>query len=61
VNGKQIIQKLESAGWQLARIKGSHHMMKKNGKVIPIPIHGSKDIGSGLLSDIERQTGVKLK
>jgi predicted RNA binding protein YcfA (HicA-like mRNA interferase family) len=36
-------------------------MMKKNGKVIPIPVHGSKDIGSGLLSDIERQTGVKLK
>jgi hypothetical protein len=34
---------------------------RKNGKVIPIPVHGAGDIGSHLLSNIERQTGVKLK
>jgi predicted RNA binding protein YcfA (HicA-like mRNA interferase family) len=35
--------------------------MQKNGKVVPIPIHGSEEIGKGLLAEIERQTGVKLK
>jgi predicted RNA binding protein YcfA (HicA-like mRNA interferase family) len=35
--------------------------MEKDGKTIPIPVHGSKEIGKGLLAEIERQTGVKFK
>jgi predicted RNA binding protein YcfA (HicA-like mRNA interferase family) len=35
--------------------------MEKDGKVIPVPVHGSKEIGRGLLAEIERQTGVKFK
>ena len=63
MNGKQIIAKLQAAGWTLARINGSHHMMEKDGmpRSIPVPVHGTKDIGAGLLADIQRQTGVKLK
>ena len=61
MNGKQIIKKLESEGWQISRIRGSHHIMKKDNKVVPVPVHGTKEIGKGLLSAIEKQTGVKLK
>ncbi|MCI5147999.1 MAG: type II toxin-antitoxin system HicA family toxin, partial [Candidatus Electrothrix sp. MAN1_4] len=28
---------------------------------IPVPVHGKKDIGIGLLKAIEKQTGVKLR
>ena len=63
MNGKQIIDKLKAAGWTLARINGSHHIMEKDGmpRGIPVPSHGTKDIGVGLLANIQRQTGVKLK
>ena len=61
MNGSDIIKRLKSAGWNLKRIRGSHHMMEKKGRVIPVPVHGSADIGKGLLAEIERQTGVKLK
>lgn len=63
MNGKQVIAKLKAAGWSLARVEGSHHIMDKAGasRPIPVPVHGTKDIGSGLLADIQRQTGVKLK
>lgn len=63
MNGKQIIAKLKAAGWSLARIEGSHHIMDKAGaqRPVPIPVHGIKDIGTGLLAEIQRQTGVKLK
>ena len=30
-------------------------------RAVPIPVHGTKDIGIGLLKAIEKQTGVKLK
>ena len=63
MNGKQIIAVLKKEGWTLARVEGSHHIMEKEGMIrgVPIPVHGSKDIGIGLLKAIEKQTGVKLK
>lgn len=61
MNGKQIIKKLQAEGWVLDRVNGSHHMMRKDGKTVPVPVHGSKDVGIGLLSKIEKQSGIKLK
>lgn len=60
MNGKEVIRKLESEGWQLRRINGSHYVMGKDGKIAPVPVHGSKDIKKGTLSSIEKKTGVKL-
>ena len=61
MNGKDIISKLKAEGWQLDRINGSHHILVKNGKAVPVPVHGGRDVGAGLVSAIARQTGVKLK
>lgn len=63
MNGKEIIKKLEQAGWKLSRIEGSHHVMEKAGflRPVPVPVHGSQDIGIGLLKKIEKQSGVRLK
>lgn len=63
MNGKQIIAKLKEAGWVLVRVEGSHHIMEKAGELrpVPVPVHGSKDVGTGLLAKIQRQSGVKLK
>ena len=61
MNGKQIIRKLENEGWHIKRVRGSHHIMSKDGRSVPVPVHGSTERGKGLLSAIEKQTGVKLK
>ncbi|MEK6750553.1 MAG: type II toxin-antitoxin system HicA family toxin [Pseudomonadota bacterium] len=61
MTGADIISKLKKAGWTLDRVKGSHHIMVKDGKAVPIPVHGNRDIGAGLVAAIQRQTGVKLK
>lgn len=61
MNGKQVIAKLKAEKWTLNRIRGSHHLMEKDGLTVPVPVHGAADIGKGLLADIQRQTGVKLK
>lgn len=63
MNGKQVIATLKAAGWSLSRIEGSHHIMEKPGmaRAVPVPVHGNKDIGAGLLAAIQRQSGVKLK
>jgi predicted RNA binding protein YcfA (HicA-like mRNA interferase family) len=61
VTGKEVIAKLKAAGWSLDRIHGSHHVFTKNGKAVPVPVHGARDLGVGLLAAIQRQSGVKLK
>lgn len=61
MTGKDVIAKLKAAGWKLARIHGSHHILTKPGKAVPVPVHGHRDIGAGLLAAISRQSGVKLK
>ena len=61
MTGKEVIAKLKAAGWILNRIHGSHHILTKDGQAVPVPVHGVRDIGAGLLAAIGRQTGVKLK
>lgn len=61
MNGKAVIAKLKAAGWSLDRVHGSHHILTKDGKAVPVPVHGARDLGAGLLAAIARQTGIKLK
>lgn len=53
--------KLAAAGWSLNRIHGSHPILTKGERAGPVPVHGARDVGAGLLAAIQRQTGVKLK
>jgi len=61
MNGNEVIRRLKAEGWRQVRVRGSHHLMEKDGKVIPVPVHGAREIGKGLLAEIEQQTGVKFK
>lgn len=61
MTGKEIIKILEQYGWAVLRVNGSHHRMGKGALRTTVPIHGNRDTGKGLLAEIERQTGVKLK
>jgi predicted RNA binding protein YcfA (HicA-like mRNA interferase family) len=49
MNGNEVIRRLKAEGWQQVRVRGSHRLMEKNGKVVPVPVHGSKEIGKGCL------------
>jgi predicted RNA binding protein YcfA (HicA-like mRNA interferase family) len=36
-------------------------ILTKGGHAVPVPVHGSRDLGTGLIAALQRQTGVKLK
>jgi len=61
MTGKEVSARLKAARWILNRIHGSLHILTKAGQAVPVPVHGARDIGAGLLAAIQRQTGVKLK
>jgi len=58
---RDVIKRLESDGWQLARTKGSHqqyHHPTKTGTVT-VAGHPSVDIPPGTLNNILKQAGLK--
>jgi predicted RNA binding protein YcfA (HicA-like mRNA interferase family) len=52
---------VETNGWLLQRIKGSHHIYSKPGerKIISIPVHGNRNLKPGLANRIVRDAGVE--
>lgn len=61
MDGNKVIRILKAEGWQVVRIKGSHRMVSKGSVTFPVPVHRGKDLGIGLLTKIEKLSGVKLK
>jgi predicted RNA binding protein YcfA (HicA-like mRNA interferase family) len=55
-----IIKKLESDGWTLRGVRGSHHVFKHPTKPghISVP-HPKKDLGIGLVQKLFKQAGLK--
>ncbi len=51
--GKEILSILQRNGFEVLRIKGSHHYLKhKDGRATVIPLHSNEDIGIGLFMKI---------
>jgi predicted RNA binding protein YcfA (HicA-like mRNA interferase family) len=61
MNFREVMDRLKAEGWALRRIAGSHHIFEKDGRKVPIPVHGARDLAAGTLAAIQRQTGVSLK
>lgn len=54
-----LIRELRQAGWQLSRVKGSHHVFTHPGRggIVVVP-HPRKALGVGLVSAIRQQAGL---
>ncbi len=50
VSGKRFCSLLESKGWELKRVNGSHHIYAKAGNTarISVPVHGNTPLKIGL-------------
>jgi len=59
VTGKNLLKLLKKENWELDRINGSHHIMKKDEKTLSVPVHGNRDIPLGILNAILKQAGLK--
>ncbi len=57
VTARKLIAALKKLGFEVVRIKGSHHFLRHaDGRTTVVPVHAGDDIGPGLLSKILRAT-----
>ena len=61
-SSREVIQQLEATGWILVRVRGDHHHYKhKNCEDIVTVPHPKRDLSIGVLKNIERVSGLKLR
>jgi predicted RNA binding protein YcfA (HicA-like mRNA interferase family) len=55
--GSDLVRALGQAGFEVVRIKGSHHFLQhRDGRATVVPVHAGETIGPGLMSKILRDT-----
>jgi len=59
MKSRDLLHELVAAGWQIDRIRGSHHVLKhpmRSGLIV-VP-HPKKQLGVGLVAAIRKQAGL---
>lgn len=59
LTGPEVIRALENAGFEVIRIRSSHHSLRhSDGRSTLVPVHSGDTIGPGLLSKILKDCGL---
>ncbi|WP_131786987.1 type II toxin-antitoxin system HicA family toxin [Protofrankia symbiont of Coriaria ruscifolia] len=64
VPGKDVIKALQKAGFELVRIKGSHHRLRNpdpDGHDVTVPVHAERDVPKGTLRQILVDAGLTVE
>lgn len=55
LTGQEVIAALKNAGFEVVRIKGSHHRLRHaDGRVTTVPVHVGETIVPGLMASVLR-------
>ena len=60
MDSKEVLKRLMAQGFVKKYQKGSHIKLEKDNKTVIVPVHGKKDIPTGTLKNIEKQSGIKF-
>ena len=60
ISGKRLCKLLQSRGWILDHISGSHYVYTHPDapRPIPVPVHGNQDLRTGTQRSIMREAGL---
>ena len=52
-------RRIKKSRWKFIKDEGSHYIYEKEGQKVPVPFHGTKEIGEGLRKKIIKEMGLK--
>ena len=62
VRGDRLVRALEKAGFKVARVVGSHHIMRHpDGRGTTVPVHPGREVAKGTLRGILKDTGLSVE
>jgi len=62
VSAKKMFKILQTLGFELVRVKGSHHFFlnQRTSKTTTVPFHAGEDLGVGLIKEILRDINLSV-
>ena len=62
VRGERVVRALERAGFKVARVTGSHCIMRHpDGRGTTVPVHAARDVAKGTLRGILADAGITVE
>lgn len=61
MSGREVVRVLESIGWQVARQRGSHIIMVREGHTATLSIPNHKEVAKGTLRSLIRSAGLNVE
>ncbi|MDE0222443.1 MAG: type II toxin-antitoxin system HicA family toxin [Spirochaetaceae bacterium] len=59
MTARDLLKLLKANGWELDRVRGSHHILVKGSATVSVPVHGSRDVPKGTLHAILKEAGIR--
>jgi predicted RNA binding protein YcfA (HicA-like mRNA interferase family) len=61
LSGRKTARVFEKLGWQIARQRGSHIIMVKDGEIVTLSIPDHKEVSKGTLRSLIRAAGITVE
>ena len=61
LSGRKVGRAFEALGWQVARQRGSHIILVKDGEIATLSIPDHKEIAKGTLRSLIRTAGITVE
>lgn len=62
VRGRMLVKALEKMGFLVARVNGSHHIMRHpDGRRTTVPVHSGRDVAPGTVRSILKDANLTVQ
>lgn len=61
ISGRKAVRAFQRLGWQVARQRGSHIIMVKEGEITTLSIPDHKEVAKGTLRSLIRASGITVE
>ncbi len=61
LSGRKVVRAFVSLGWQVARQRGSHIILVKDGEIATLSIPDHKEVAKGTLRSLIRTAGITVE
>lgn len=61
LSGRKVVRAFEQLGWQVARQRGSHIILVKDGEIATLSVPDHKEIAKGTLRSLIRTAGITVE
>ena len=60
LSGRKVVRAFEKLGWQIARQRGSHIILVREGENVTLSIPDHKEVAKGTLRSLIRAAGITV-